>query len=85
MTELDLRHSLIPDELVDELTRTMPAHAGPQLEEDRELAKFDYVRFMEGLLGGGEGGSSSSSPVLNGRHSPTKTRRAGEYVMRAGA
>lgn len=50
MTELDLRHSLIPDEVIDELLKTMPAHRGPDLQEDRELAKYDYITFMERLM-----------------------------------
>lgn len=46
MTELDLRHSLIPEELIDDLVKTMPAHRGPDLQEDRDLPKYDYVSFM---------------------------------------
>lgn len=47
VTELDLRHSLIPDEVIEHLVKTMPAHDGPDLLEDRELAKYDYISFME--------------------------------------
>lgn len=47
MTELDLRHSLIPDEVIEHLVKTMPTHNGPDLLEDRELAKYDYISFME--------------------------------------
>ena len=47
MTELDLRHSLIPDELIDDLLASMPSHKGPDLQEDRHLPKYDYVSFME--------------------------------------
>ncbi|MCJ1304788.1 hypothetical protein MMC08_007601, partial [Hypocenomyce scalaris] len=47
VTELDLRHSLIPDEIIENLLHTMPAHKGPDLQEDREVPKFDYVGFME--------------------------------------
>jgi len=47
VTELDLRHSLIPDELVEDLLSSMPPHKGPDLQEDRHLPKFDYVTFME--------------------------------------
>jgi len=52
VTELDLRHSLIPDDLVEEMVRTMPEHDGPGIQEDRGLPKFDYVTFMEKLMGG---------------------------------
>ncbi|KZF19143.1 alpha-actin-like proteinin [Xylona heveae TC161] len=47
VTEVDLRHSLIPDELIEDLVRSMPEHHGPDLQVDRELPKYDYVRFMQ--------------------------------------
>lgn len=50
MTELDLRHSLIPDELIEDLVKTMPQHKGPDLQEDRDVAKYDYVTFMNKLI-----------------------------------
>ncbi|KAI9661897.1 MAG: hypothetical protein M1821_009137 [Bathelium mastoideum] len=50
VTELDLRHSLIPDELIEDLVKSMPEHKGPNLQEDRELAKYDYVSFMEDYM-----------------------------------
>ncbi|KAI6863641.1 alpha-actinin-2 [Hortaea werneckii] len=52
VTELDLSHSLIPDEIVQKLVDSMPTHRGPDLQEDRELPKYDYVRFMETFIGG---------------------------------
>ena len=56
VTELDLRHSLIPDDLVEDLLSSMPAHKGPDLAEDRHLPKYDYVSFMEKItLGEGSG------------------------------
>ena len=30
----------------------MPAHKGPDLQEDREVPKFDYVGFMERITHG---------------------------------
>ncbi|KAL1302461.1 hypothetical protein AAFC00_002853 [Neodothiora populina] len=53
VTEMDLRHSLIPDELIDDLVKTMPEHRGPDLQEDREMAKYDYITFMEKFMGTG--------------------------------
>ena len=50
VTELDLRHSLIPDELVEDLLKSMPAHRGPDLQEDRDLPKYDYISFMENMM-----------------------------------
>ena len=49
VTELDLRHSLIPDELVEDLLSSMPSHKGPDLQEDRHLPKYDYISFMENM------------------------------------
>ena len=70
VTELDLRHSLIPDELVEDLLGSMPQHKGPDLQEDRHLPKYDYISFMEKISaaslskgdegeGGGGGGAGS--------------------------
>ena len=49
---MDLRHSLIPDELVEDLVSTMPQHKGPDLQEDRDLPKYDYISFMENMTQG---------------------------------
>ena len=58
VTELDLTHSLIPDELVQQLTESMPMHKGPDLQQDRDLPKYDYSAFMERFMG----------PQSNGKH-----------------
>ncbi|KAI9805097.1 MAG: hypothetical protein M1825_000931 [Sarcosagium campestre] len=47
VTEMDLRHSLVPDEVIDQLTSTMPRHRGPDLQQDRGLAQYDWVSFMD--------------------------------------
>ena len=47
VTELDLRHSLVPDEVIEDLLSTMPEHKGPDLQEDRDLPKYDYITYME--------------------------------------
>jgi Ca2+-binding EF-hand superfamily protein len=57
VTELDLTHSLIPDEVVQQLLDTMPPHKGPDLQEDRDLPKYDYISFMERYLGGKPNGA----------------------------
>ena len=51
VTEMDLRHSLIPDELIDDLLQSMPEHRGPDLEADRDVPKYDYISFMQGMIG----------------------------------
>lgn len=62
VTELDLRHSLIPDEVIEEMVKSMPEHKGPDLQDDRDVPKYDYVSFMEKLTAdrraeiGGHGG-----------------------------
>ncbi|RAL14258.1 alpha-actinin, sarcomeric (f-actin cross linking protein) [Aspergillus homomorphus CBS 101889] len=50
VTELDLRHSLIPDEVIDHLVQTMPPHQGPDMQEDRDLPKYDYISFMGKMM-----------------------------------
>ena len=63
VTELDLRHSLIPDELIEDLVASMPPHKGPDLQEDRHLPKFDYVSFMEKMT---LGDSADEESEVNG-------------------
>ncbi|KAL8670478.1 MAG: hypothetical protein Q9168_004987 [Polycauliona sp. 1 TL-2023] len=53
VTELDLRHSLIPDELVEDLLSSMPEHKGPDMQEDRHLPKYDYISFMGNMTQNG--------------------------------
>ncbi len=50
VTEMDLRHSLVPDDVIEKLVRIIPPHKGPDLAEDRGLPQFDYVRFMDGMI-----------------------------------
>ena len=58
VTELDLTHSLIPDDLVQQLVESMPPHRGPDLQKDRDLPKYDYRAFMERFM----------PPETNGRY-----------------
>lgn len=32
----------------------MPKHEGPDLLEDRDVAKYDYITFMEQMIDAGE-------------------------------
>lgn len=50
VTEMDLRHSLVPDDVIEKLMGIIPPHKGPDLQEDRGLPQFDYVRFMDQLI-----------------------------------
>jgi hypothetical protein len=54
---MDLRHSLIPDEIVEEMVKTMPEHPGTGAQDDKNLPKYDYVTFMEKLMGIDQKGS----------------------------
>ncbi|GAM36113.1 alpha-actinin [Talaromyces pinophilus] len=65
VTELDLRHSLIPDELIDNLLESMPKHEGPDLLEDRDLPKYDYITFMERMMDN-QGTSEDTKRSING-------------------
>ena len=54
----------------------MPEHHGPDLQEDRNLPKYDYISFMEKLRGDeNEAGSGSTSrPSINGNSSRPGSR-----------
>jgi len=54
---MDLRHSLIPEEVVEEMIKAMPSHEGPGDQDDKEQPKYDYVSFMEKLMGADKKGS----------------------------
>ncbi|KAH9221134.1 calponin homology domain-containing protein [Leptodontidium sp. 2 PMI_412] len=54
VTEMDLRHSLVPDDVIEKLTQFVPLHKGPDLQEDRGMPQYDYISFMDGLLSGPE-------------------------------
>ena len=70
VTEVDLRHSLIPDEMIDSLIASMPAHHGLQMKEDREVEKYDYIAFMEKLMEPEE-----AEDVRNGNGIPGSPKR----------
>lgn len=65
VTEMDLRHSLIPEELIEDLIHSMPEHSGPDLEADRGMPKYDYISFMQGMMGDGD-----EKKQTNGDHRP---------------
>lgn len=51
VTEIDLRHSLIPEGMIEQLVKTMPKHGGELAEGDQ--VGFDYEVYMEKLMGKG--------------------------------
>ncbi len=66
---MDLRHSLIPDELIEDLLHTLPKHNGPDMEADRGRPMYDYISFMEKMIGsenqdhaGGINGATKENP-----------------------
>lgn len=101
VTEMDLRHSLIPDDLIEDLLHSMPKHTGPDLEVDRQVPKYDYIGFMEKMAGGGDispnegdNKAASRSPAksnmkLNGaaaiQSSPRKENLRSMDMIRPGA
>lgn len=50
VTEMDLRHSLVPDEVIEKLVEMIPTHKGPDLQEDRGVPQYDYMKFMEAMM-----------------------------------
>lgn len=62
VTELDLRHSLVPDEIIDDLIASMPEHKGPDMQEDRNIPKYDYITYMQRYMGG----ASNGDGLVNG-------------------
>lgn len=77
VTELDLRHSLIPDDVIEDLLQTMPEHSGPDMLEDRDMPKYDYIKFMERMRDGGSGltrprSSDDQKARPNGAGSPVR-------------
>lgn len=67
VTEMDLRHSLVPDEVIDQLVEMMPAHKGPDMSEDRGLPQYDYISFMEKLINEEQEGQNEPTHVLQDR------------------
>jgi Ca2+-binding EF-hand superfamily protein len=75
VTEMDLRHSLIPDDLIEDLLSSMPEHTGPDMEADRNVPKYDYITFMQGMIGDGQQRDPSDRGRANGITPPTTPRR----------
>ncbi|POS84956.1 Alpha-sarcomeric (F-actin cross linking protein) [Erysiphe pulchra] len=66
VTEVDLRHSLVPDDVIEKLQTIVPIHQGPELKEDKGIPQYDYVSFMEGLINEPEN-TSALTDCTNGR------------------
>lgn len=60
VTEMDLRHSLVPDDVIEKLTKIVPVHKGPDMQEDRGMAQYDYISFMDTLISDPEDSESAS-------------------------
>ncbi|EMR70755.1 putative alpha- sarcomeric (f-actin cross linking protein) protein [Eutypa lata UCREL1] len=83
VTEMDLRHSLVPDEVIDQLVEIIPPHSGPDMAHDRGQPQYDYISFMEKLISAPEGGTAAGvlQDITNGRNSPSK-RSNGSHTPR---
>ncbi len=60
VTEMDLRHSLVPDDVIDKLVAIIPRHRGPDMAEDRGLPQFDYIAFMDTLISSADGDAATA-------------------------
>ena len=76
VTEMDLRHSLIPDELIDDLLHSMPEHKGPDMEADRDVPKYDYISFMQGMISDND----ARNGVTTTEHSRPQSRHANGHA-----
>ncbi|KAF4979630.1 hypothetical protein FZEAL_4187 [Fusarium zealandicum] len=70
VTEMDLRHSLVPDEVIDQLIEIMPTHKGPDMSEDRGLPQYDYISFMEKLISEQREGQDNAEGALQDKTNP---------------
>ncbi|KAK7430065.1 alpha-actinin [Neonectria magnoliae] len=66
VTEMDLRHSLVPDEVIDQLVQIMPPHTGFDTSEDRGMPQFDYITFMEKMIDDQRDGLDESASSTGG-------------------
>jgi Ca2+-binding EF-hand superfamily protein len=76
ITEMDLRHSLVPDDVIEQLVRVIPEHHGPDMKEDRGMKQYDYISFMDKLIGDPEEDEETEvlQDVSNGRGNIQKRR-----------
>jgi len=86
VTEMDLRHSLVPDDVIEKLVEIMPPHKGPDMKDDRGMPQYDYIAFMESMMGGevdlsGYRDDSKRNSVASGRVSPTKRLSTGSAKL----
>ncbi|KAF3770469.1 hypothetical protein M406DRAFT_336138 [Cryphonectria parasitica EP155] len=68
VTEMDLRHSLVPDEVIDKLVDIIPVHTGPDMQSDRGQPQYDYIAFMDRLITNGRVGPRADGGKINGVH-----------------
>jgi Ca2+-binding EF-hand superfamily protein len=75
VTEMDLRHSLVPDDVIEQLIKVIPEHHGPDTKEDRGMRQFDYISFMDKLIGDPEQDDEETEvlqDVSNGKENARK-------------
>lgn len=77
VTEMDLRHSLVPDEVIEKLIEIIPQHSGPDMAQDRGQAQYDYMSFMEKLMSS-QRGDTALGDVLNGQDTSSKATNGTE-------
>jgi hypothetical protein len=77
---MDLRHSLIPDDLIEDLLHSMPKHNGPDMEADRQVPKYDYISFGERMM---DDHNQESSGATNGLGNENKSLQTNGVEERA--
>lgn len=68
VTEMDLRHSLVPDEVIEKLIQFVPEHKGPDLQQDRGMKQYDYITFMDNMIAGPDEEETPLKDLPNGRN-----------------
>lgn len=77
VTEIDLRHSLVGDDVLERMAEMLPEHNGVELKEDRGVRKYDYVGFMEKLLCPEDGEENEDAATKRSNMSPAEPEHHG--------
>jgi hypothetical protein len=65
---MDLRHSLVPDDVIEKLIQFVPEHRGPDLQQDRGMKQYDYIKFMDSMIAGPDEYDAPLRDLPNGRN-----------------
>ncbi|KAK4193667.1 hypothetical protein QBC35DRAFT_526948 [Podospora australis] len=82
VTEMDLRHSLVPDEVIEKLVEIIPPHHGPDMKDDRGVPQYDYIAFMEKLIADERDGTTTSQQHYRPQSSRSTTSSTTSSILR---